>query len=104
MPFNLGGPELVFVLVIVLIVFVTIQVGLIFVTYYSETRMARESARWLAIRSAKTQDLAVAESLQLFSLQGIAEQLGPAPGIVDLIPLRQLNYLMSVATRLHAVV
>jgi Flp pilus assembly protein TadG len=42
--------EFAFVLpIFMLLVFGIIQLSLIFVAYYSETRMARESARWLAI-------------------------------------------------------
>jgi Flp pilus assembly protein TadG len=46
--------------VFAILVFATIQLGLLFVAYYSETRMARESARWLAINSSST-DLQVAQ-------------------------------------------
>jgi Flp pilus assembly protein TadG len=42
--------------VFMMIVFVTIELSLLLITYYSETRVARESARWLAVRSAVTND------------------------------------------------
>ena len=41
-----------------LFVFVTIELALVFVAYYSETRMARESARYLAVHSRLTDDSA----------------------------------------------
>jgi hypothetical protein len=36
------------------VVLVIIQLGILFVTYYSETRMARETARWLAVNRNAT--------------------------------------------------
>ena len=53
-----------------LIVMVIIQFALIFVGYYSETRMARETARWLAINSDST-DLQVAQHIQNTMLPGL---------------------------------
>jgi hypothetical protein len=50
---------------------VTIQFALIFITYYSETRMARESARWLAIRATTTTDAAFAQHVQQTMLPGL---------------------------------
>ncbi|MDQ6670110.1 MAG: pilus assembly protein [Chloroflexota bacterium] len=60
-----------------LFVFTTIQLSLVFVAYYSETRMARETARWLAIHSSST-DLEVAQHVQNTMLPGLVN--GP-PGI-----------------------
>ncbi|GAC1324553.1 MAG: hypothetical protein NVSMB2_22730 [Chloroflexota bacterium] len=40
-----------------LFVFTVIQLSLLFVAYYSETRMARETARWLAIHGQVTDDI-----------------------------------------------
>jgi Flp pilus assembly protein TadG len=59
-----------------LFVFVTIQLSLVFVAYYSETRMARETARWLAINSSST-DLEVAQHVQNTMLPGL---VNGAPG------------------------
>jgi Flp pilus assembly protein TadG len=53
-----------------LFVFVTIQLSLLFVAYYSETRMARETARWLAINKDAT-DLQVAQHVQNTILPGL---------------------------------
>jgi Flp pilus assembly protein TadG len=53
-----------------LVVMVIIQLGLIFVAYHSETRMARETARWLAINSDST-DLQVAQHIQNTMLPGL---------------------------------
>jgi Flp pilus assembly protein TadG len=59
-----------------LFVFVTIQLSLVFVAYYSETRMARETARWLAIHRSST-DLEVAQHVQSTMLPGLVDG---APG------------------------
>jgi hypothetical protein len=40
----------------VLFIFVVIELSLVFVAYYSETRMARETARYLAVHSRLTDD------------------------------------------------
>jgi Flp pilus assembly protein TadG len=42
----------------VMFVFVVIELALVFVAYYSETRMARETARYLAVHSRLTDDAA----------------------------------------------
>ena len=57
-------------------VFVVIQLGLLFVAYYSETRMARETARWLAIHPMST-DLEVAQHVYDTMLPGLVR--GNAP-------------------------
>src|SRR5438105_1096464 len=59
-----------------LFVMVVIQLGLLFISYYSETRMARESARWLAIDSRTADDDDLANHVQATVLPGIA---GAAP-------------------------
>jgi len=67
---------------LMVVIFVTIEVALVFVTYYSETRMARESARWLAIRSSRTTDTQFADHVQATMLPGlvngthVTQQLG----------------------------
>jgi hypothetical protein len=55
--------------VFVLVVF---QLGLLFVAYYSETRMARETARWLAVNSRTTLDSDLAAHVQSTMLPGLA--------------------------------
>ncbi|MBV8716417.1 MAG: pilus assembly protein [Chloroflexi bacterium] len=57
-------------------VMLVIQLGLLFVAYYSETRMARETARWLAVNSKTTTDDLVATHMQNTMLPGLA---GAAP-------------------------
>jgi Flp pilus assembly protein TadG len=54
-----------------LFVFVVIQLGIVFLAYYSETRMARETARWLAVNSSSSDD-AVATHVQSTMLPGLA--------------------------------
>jgi hypothetical protein len=54
-----------------LIVMVVIQFGLIFIAYYSETRMTRETARWLAVHSMTTSDGAVGTHVQATMLPGL---------------------------------
>jgi len=51
-------------------VFVVIQLGIVFLAYHSETRMARETARWLAVNSSSTDD-AVAAHVQSTMLPGL---------------------------------
>jgi len=53
------------------LVFVVIQLSLVFISYYSETRMARETARWLAVHSATTTDDRVASHIQSTMLPGL---------------------------------
>jgi len=53
-------------------VLVVFQLGLIFIAYYSETRMARETARWLAVNSRATDDIYVADHIQSTMLPGLA--------------------------------
>ncbi len=63
-----------------LFVFVTIQLSLLFVAYYSETRMARETARWLAI-NASSSDRDVAVHVQTTMLPGLVrDPLGVSAG------------------------
>jgi hypothetical protein len=66
--------------VFALLVFFTIQVGLIFISYYSEVSMARETARWLAVRSATTDDTKLATYVQQHMLPGL---IGGAPGVTS---------------------
>jgi Flp pilus assembly protein TadG len=54
-----------------LFVMVVIQLSIVFIAYYSETRMARETARWVAINSDMT-DLQVAQHVQSTMLPGLA--------------------------------
>jgi Flp pilus assembly protein TadG len=42
--------------IFLLFVFTVIELSLVFIAYYSETRTARESARWLAVNSRTTDD------------------------------------------------
>ena len=51
-------------------VMVVIQLSIVFIAYYSETRMARETARWLAINSDST-DAQVAAHVQSTMLPGL---------------------------------
>jgi Flp pilus assembly protein TadG len=55
----------------VMVVFMTIELALLFVAYYSETSMARESARWLAVHSNTTVDDDLAAHVQLTMLPGL---------------------------------
>lgn len=68
-----------------LFVFVTIQLSLLFVAYYSETRMARETARWLAINQDST-NAEVATHIQNTMLPGLN---GSAPVVCN--PLTDLK-------------
>jgi Flp pilus assembly protein TadG len=61
---------------LMLVIFSVIQVSLIFVAYYSETVMARENARWLAIRATNTSDATFAAEVQATMLPGL---LGDTP-------------------------
>jgi Flp pilus assembly protein TadG len=54
----------------VLFVFSVIQLSLLFVAYYSETRMARETARWVAINNDST-DAQVAQHVSDTMLPGL---------------------------------
>jgi Flp pilus assembly protein TadG len=54
-----------------LFVFVVIQISVVFVAYYSETRMARETGRWLAV-NRNASDLQVAQHVQNTMLPGLA--------------------------------
>jgi Flp pilus assembly protein TadG len=63
-----------------LLVFFTIEVGLIFISYYSEASMARETARWLAVRSATTDDTELATYVQQHMLPGM---LGGTPHVTS---------------------
>lgn len=64
---------------LVLVIFSVIQISLVFVAYYSETRMARESSRWLAIRSTTTTDDQFAAHVQATMLPGM---IGGTPALV----------------------
>jgi Flp pilus assembly protein TadG len=55
-----------------MLVFVTIELGLVMVSYYSETRMARETARWLAVHSSATNDNELADHVRDTMLPGLA--------------------------------
>jgi hypothetical protein len=57
--------------VLMVVILVTIEFGLIFITYYSETRMVRENARWLAIRASSTTDAAFAQHVKDTMLPGL---------------------------------
>jgi Flp pilus assembly protein TadG len=57
--------------VFAMLVFFTIQVGLLFISYYSEAHMAREVARWLAVSSATNNDTQVATQVQKTMLPGL---------------------------------
>lgn len=59
-----------------LFVFTVIQLSLVFITYYSETRMARETARWLAVHATTTDDNAVATHVQNTMLPGLINTSG----------------------------
>jgi hypothetical protein len=54
-----------------LLVFVTIELGFLFVWYYSEVVLTQQSARWLAIHTASTDDSAFAAHLQATLLPGM---------------------------------
>ena len=60
------------------LVMVTFQLGLLFITYYSETRMARETARWAAIHSKTSDDSALADHVNSTMLPGL---VGGTPSV-----------------------
>ena len=55
-----------------MLVFVTIELSLVLLSYYSETRMARETARWLAVHSGTTNDNELADHVRDTMLPGLA--------------------------------
>jgi hypothetical protein len=57
--------------VFMLLVFVTIELALVLVSYYSETHMARETSRWLAVHSAFTNDNELADQVSSTMLPGL---------------------------------
>jgi hypothetical protein len=57
--------------IFVVFVMVIIQLSLVFITYYSETRMTRETARWLAVHATTTDDDALAAHVQGTMLPGL---------------------------------
>jgi hypothetical protein len=57
--------------VFMLLVFVTIELALVLVSYYSETHMARETSRWLAVHSAFTNDNELADRVSSTMLPGL---------------------------------
>ena len=57
--------------VFALLVMVTIQLGLIFLAYYSQTQMARETARWVAVHTSTTDDTELATYVQTHMLPGL---------------------------------
>ena len=62
-----------------LFVFVVIELSLVLVSYYSETRMARETARWLAVNGNNSDDQ-VAAHVQNTMLPGL---IAAAPTVVS---------------------
>jgi len=60
-------------------VFCVIELSLVLVSYYSETRMARETARWLAVNGTNTDDQ-VAAHVQSTMLPGL---ITGAPSVVS---------------------
>jgi Flp pilus assembly protein TadG len=62
----------------VVFVLVTFQLGLLFIAYYSETRMARETARWAAVHSKTTDDAALADHVNTTMLPGL---VGGTPSV-----------------------
>jgi Flp pilus assembly protein TadG len=59
--------------VFMMIVFVTIELSLVLITYYSETRVARETSRWLAVHSAATNDDELADHVYDTMLPGMVK-------------------------------
>lgn len=57
--------------VFMLLVFVTIELALVLVSYYSETHMARETSRWLAVHSGATNDNELADQVHNSMLPGM---------------------------------
>jgi TadE-like protein len=64
--------------ILAIFIFVVIQLALVLVTYYSETRVVRESARWLAVRSQTTDDSVFAQHVQDSLLPGL---VGASPTV-----------------------
>jgi Flp pilus assembly protein TadG len=64
-----------------MLVFVTIQLSLLFIAYYSETRMARETSRWLAI-NRNALDTAVGTHVQTTMLPGLVSGTPTSPTVV----------------------
>jgi Flp pilus assembly protein TadG len=62
----------------VVLVMVTFQFGLLFIAYYSETRMARETARWAAVHSKTSDDAALADHVNTTMLPGL---VGGTPSV-----------------------
>lgn len=54
------------------VVFVIIQFGMIFVWYFSTTQLTRTSARWLAVNASTAVDADVAERIRNTALFGMA--------------------------------
>jgi TadE-like protein len=57
--------------ILAIFIFVVIQLALVLVTYYSETRVVRESARWLAVRSQTTDNDVFAQHVEDSLLPGM---------------------------------
>ena len=75
--------EFAFVLpVFMLVVFATIQIALVFIAYYGETQMARETARWLAVNPSSV-DTQVAQQVSNTMLPGMVNGSGTPPYTVD---------------------
>jgi hypothetical protein len=55
------------------VVLMTINFSLIFITYYSQTQIAREAARYLAIKSVSLQDAGFATYVQDHMLPGLVK-------------------------------
>jgi Flp pilus assembly protein TadG len=71
--------EFAFVLpLFMLFVFSVIQLSLLFVAYYSETRMARETSRWLAVSSSLL-DTDVAQHVSDTMLPGLVKSSANPP-------------------------
>ena len=68
-----------------LFVFATVQLSLLFIWFYSETRMARETARWLAVYGSSS-DVAFANHVQASMLPGL---VGGTPTLVTAGSLTQ---------------
>jgi Flp pilus assembly protein TadG len=75
--------EFAFVLpLFMMFVFATIQLSLIFVAYYSETRMARETSRWLAVNPTAV-DTQVAQHVSDTMLPGLLKSSSNPPYNMD---------------------
>jgi Flp pilus assembly protein TadG len=64
----------------VLLVLVPFQLGLLFIAYYSETRMARDTARWAAVNSKTSDDAALADHVNSTMLPGL---VGGTPNVTN---------------------